>query len=81
MATTRTWLSVQETAERLGVSPSLVYQWCQERTLPHLRLGKAGRRGKIRIDEADVEAFIAASRVEAGTGTVPAPALRQIKRR
>lgn len=80
MATTRTWLSVQETAERLGVSPSLVYQWCQERTLPHLRLGTAGRRGKIRIDEADVDAFIAASRVEAGQGRTPVP-LKHITRK
>jgi excisionase family DNA binding protein len=76
VTTTRKWLSVQETADRLGVSPSLVYQWCHERTLPHLRLGKAGRRGKILIDEADLDAFIAASRVEAGQGTAPSSRTR-----
>ncbi len=71
-------ISVQETAERLGVSASLVYQWCAEKRLSHFRLGKAGHRGKILIDEKDVEAFAAATRVEAGEGNGPAPALRHI---
>ena len=74
MTTDKKWLSVKQTAERLGVSPSLVYQWCQEKRLAHLRLGKAGRRGKILITEADVEAFVGALRVEAGEeSTAPAP--------
>jgi excisionase family DNA binding protein len=82
VATTRNWLSVQQTAERLGVSPSLVYQWCQEKRLAHLRLGKAGRRGKILIDETDVDAFLAAARVEAGEDNDPAaPTLRHISQK
>lgn len=70
-------LSVKQAAERLGVSPSLVYQWCNERRLPHLRLGQTGRRGKILIEAKDVDAFLEAARVEAGEGS-PTPALRHI---
>lgn len=80
MATDKKWLSVKSTAERLGVSPSLVYQWCLEKRLAHLRLGKAGRRGKILIDEADVDVFVGAQRVEAGDHS-PAPGLVYIKPR
>ena len=80
--TTENRLTVKQAAERLGVSPSLVYQWCNERRLAHLRLGRDGKRGKILIDEKDVDEFIASARVEAGKGTGPIPApLRHITRR
>ncbi len=71
---------MRQAAERLGVSPSLVYRWCHERRLAHLRLGGAGRRGKILIGEADLGAFLDALKVEAGAGAGPggAPALRHI---
>lgn len=72
MATSHEWLNVREAAGRLGVSLSLIYQWCQERRLPHLRLGKAGRRGKILILESELEAFLDGLKVEAGTGNDPA---------
>jgi len=74
------WHSVSVTAKRYGVSPSLVYQWCHERRLPHVRLGKASKRGKILIDEADAHAFFVAAKVEAAEGSVPtdAPTLRHI---
>lgn len=72
--------TVKQTAERLGVSASLVYQWCQEKRLAHVRLGKAGRRGKILIEETDVEAFVAAARVEAGEAA-SSPVMRHITRR
>ena len=74
------WHSVSATAKRLGVSPSLVYQWCHERRLPHVRFGKGSRRGKIMIDEADMHAFVVAAKVEAGEGSGPndAPTLRHI---
>jgi len=51
-------LSVKTAAEKAGVSPSLVYAWCHEGRLPHKRLGRAGRRGAIRIEEGDLLAFL-----------------------
>ncbi len=58
-------LTVREAAERAGVSPSLVYEWCAGALLPHYRFGKPGRRGKILVDEAELDGFIAAHRREA----------------
>ena len=72
---------MKQAAERLGVSPSLVYQWCAERRLPHLRLGRGGRRGKILIEEGDIDAFLATARVESGAGAGNGPPLRHITRR
>lgn len=71
MTTTTKLLSVKEAANRLGVSPSLVYQWCTEKRLPHIRLGRAKRRGKILLEEQDVLAFLTAARIEAGEETSP----------
>ena len=33
-------------------------RWPWERRLPHYRLGGQGRRGRILIEEADLEAFL-----------------------
>lgn len=51
-------LSVKQAAARAGVSPSLVYAWCREGRLPHFRVGREGRRGRIRIDPADLDALL-----------------------
>jgi excisionase family DNA binding protein len=51
-------LSVKQAAERKGLSPQLVYRWCEERRLPHYRCGGRGRRGRILIDPADLDAFL-----------------------
>jgi hypothetical protein len=37
----------------------MVYGWCASGRLPHFRLGSKGRRGCIRIAEADFNAFLA----------------------
>jgi excisionase family DNA binding protein len=50
-------LTPRQAADRLGVSLSLVYQLCDELTLAHYRVGGKGKRGRIRIDEAEVERF------------------------
>jgi hypothetical protein len=42
----------------------LIYQWCDERRLPHYRVGGRGKRGKILIGQDDLEAFLHACRVE-----------------
>ena len=59
-------LTVKEVVERLEgkVSASMVYQWIEEERLPHYRLGGEGRRGKILIDEDDLNRFLAECRVE-----------------
>jgi excisionase family DNA binding protein len=73
-------LTVNQAALRAGVSVSLVYAWCRERRLPHLRVGAAGRRGQIRIDPADLDAFLKTLKQEAhplladGWPAPPAPA-------
>jgi len=51
-------LNVKRAAERVGVSTSLIYALCQEGRLAHLRLGRGGRRGCIRIRETDLDAFM-----------------------
>lgn len=56
-------LSVKEAGAFAGVSPALVYQWCQEQRLPHYRFGTEGRRGKILIDPSDLEEFMRQCRV------------------
>jgi len=33
-------LTIKQVAEREGVSPSLVYQWCEDRLLVHYRYGR-----------------------------------------
>jgi excisionase family DNA binding protein len=58
-------LTVKQAAERAMVSESLIYQWCDERRLVHYRVGGAGKRGKILIDPADLDIFMASLKVQA----------------
>jgi excisionase family DNA binding protein len=58
-------LTVAQAAERACVSSSLIYEWCAEKRLPHLRLGKKGRRGRILIEESDLAAFLESCRIAA----------------
>jgi excisionase family DNA binding protein len=51
--------TVNETAERLNTTPRFVRRLISERRIPFVRVGR-----HIRIAEEDVEAFIAAGRVE-----------------
>lgn len=57
-------LSIKDAANSAGVSAALLYQWCQEKRLPHYRCGGDGRRGKILIRESELWAFLSACRVE-----------------
>jgi excisionase family DNA binding protein len=54
-----TLLSVEEAAERLGTSVRFVRRLIAERRIAYVKVGR-----HVRLDPADVEAFIAASRVE-----------------
>ena len=55
-------LTVKAAAARLGCSPALVYLLCSERKLAHFRLG-----GTIRLEESDLDAFLAECKVEANS--------------
>lgn len=59
-----TRLTVKTAAERAGVSESLIYAWCREQRLAHYRVGRDGKRGQIRIDPADLDAFVRSLRQE-----------------
>lgn len=65
-------LTVAEAALRACVSESLIYAWCADGTLPHLRLGRKGRRGTIRIAREDLDGVLAAFRVGGPLPAAPA---------
>lgn len=62
MASEIEWLSTQDAARRLGVTPRTLYRFIDLGDLPAYRLGRV-----IRLKAADVEAFIEASRIEPGS--------------
>ena len=51
-------MTIKEAAKRLEISPSLCYRLVEEKRLGCVRIGQKGRRGKIIVREADVEAFL-----------------------
>jgi excisionase family DNA binding protein len=63
-------LSPQEVADRLGTSLRFVRRLVLERRIPFVKVGR-----HVRIATSDLEAFIAAGRVEAGS--VPSSSRRQ----
>lgn len=58
-------LTPKQVAERIGVSPSLVYQLCTEGLLPHFRIGGKGKRGRLIIKAGDLDQFVESCRCEA----------------
>lgn len=69
-------ITPRQAASRLGVSVSLIYQLCRQAALRHYRIGGIGKRGRIAIDEADLQSYQAACCKEASQ----APAtLRHLK--
>jgi excisionase family DNA binding protein len=56
---TMSLLSVEEAAERLGTSPRFIRRLIAERRMAFTKLGR-----HVRIDTKDIDAFIAAGRVE-----------------
>jgi excisionase family DNA binding protein len=57
-----TWLSTKEAAERLGVTLRSLYRFIDEGDLTAYKFGRV-----IRVQESDVEEFIAASRIAPGS--------------
>lgn len=47
-------LKPQETAERIGVAKSTIWEWCRSGRLPHIRVTPRC----FRIRESDLEAFL-----------------------
>ena len=60
-------LTVEEAADRLGTSVRFVRRLVAERRIAYVKVGR-----HVRLDPADMEAFIAASRVEVGPSSVAA---------
>ena len=60
-------LTVEEAAERLGTSTRFVRRLVAERRIAYVKVGR-----HVRLDPADVEAFIAARRVEVRPSSVAA---------
>jgi excisionase family DNA binding protein len=56
------WLSTQEAAHRLGITPRTLYRFIDEGQLPAYRFGRV-----IRLKLAEVDAFIDRSRIQPGT--------------
>jgi len=51
-------LTPKEAKERLRISLSLVYQLVDERRLKAIRIGGEGKRGKVLIEESEIERFV-----------------------
>lgn len=49
-------LTIRQAAERLGVSPDLVYRLCQEGIIPHRRC-RAGLRTRTEIEQSEIEHY------------------------
>lgn len=64
-------MTVKQAAQRLGLSPSLIYSLCAFGVIKHTRHGRPGRRGCIRISEEAIAEYQASCRVE----PPPAPAM------
>lgn len=56
------WLSTQDAARRLGITPRTLYRFIDLGELPAYRLGRV-----IRLKADDVDAFIESSRIEPGS--------------
>lgn len=59
-------LNVDQAAERLGTSPRFIRRLIAERRIAFAKLGK-----HVRIDTADLDAFVAAGRVAPATASLP----------
>jgi excisionase family DNA binding protein len=56
------WLSTNQAANRLGITPRTLYRFIDEGQLPAYRFGRV-----IRLKAHEVDAFIETCRIEPGT--------------
>ena len=52
-------LAAKVLAAKLGVKQSTIYQWAQERKIPHVVLNVGKRKTTIRFRESQIEAMLA----------------------
>lgn len=65
------FLTALVAAKRANMSVSSIYEACKHRRLAHYKMSGRGRRGKILIRPADLQAFVESQRVEAGKPLLP----------
>ena len=56
------WMSTQEAARRLGITPRTLYRFVDEGALPAYKMGRV-----FRLKRSDVDEFMEASRIRPGT--------------
>ena len=56
------WMSTQDAARRLGITPRTLYRFVDEGAIPAYKMGRV-----FRLKQSDVDAFMEASRVEPGS--------------
>lgn len=61
-------LTVEQAAERLGVTPRFIRRLTSEKRIPYVKLGGGSH---VRIEEEDIDAFVAAGRIEAMPRQMP----------
>jgi excisionase family DNA binding protein len=71
-------MTVKQAAERMAISESLVYELCACGTLPHVRIGKPGSRGCIRLTEADIQEFLGSQKVGGSAASRPPPKQKRV---
>lgn len=71
-------LNVKQAAERMGISDSLVYELCSCGSLPHVRIGRPGSRGCIRLTETDIQEFLASQKVGGSAPARASPAKKRV---
>ncbi len=73
----RRFLSPQLAAAQACVCINLIYQACAAGTIAHLRLGGTGKRGKILIEQEDLEAWLCSKKVGRVQESRPHPPKRK----
>ena len=76
METAKTWFSVSEAAEHIGVSARQMRQLVYDRKIPFHRMGKF-----LRFRVTDLDAYVAANRFEAEVGPLVPPPQQNVTRR
>ena len=71
-------MTVKAAAQKMGISISLVYELCACGSLPHVRIGRPGSRGCIRLTETDILEFLASQKV-GGQAPARAPSREEKK--
>ena len=56
------WMSTQEAARRLGVTPRTLYRFVDEGALPAYKMGRV-----FRLKRSDVDAYMEAARIAPGS--------------